>query len=405
MNPLNETYRELLILDGDADYCPENVVPALSCAEFLEPSGVARFSIRLTFENGEIRRYNLAGNFNNDEIVQYQRKIMTDKIFANGRIADSLPMPEWMGYQNYAERGQGIEFMSGATLSVEELYHGSYPIERFSYAGMDNVHIMQADYSDDGFAVGYIPYLDPQGPCYLLDKNTMTATVIPDEYQDTPIGLSPFYGGYSEGLVMVSKLGELELQFHHNYHPCAGLWGWLDKNLNTVIEPKYIFAKNFVNGRAIVCKGDWDIEIDEDGEKEYWCDNEQWGVIDRNENEIVPCRFDEIYEIGNTDKLYFVHEGGWENGHCAVFDAEMQEIILELDFDFDIGYMFNDCFVADDNLLVFDEHLPGEEKDLIYIYNLVNKCYIKHGEPFEGRTLNGESRYVINKDGEDIIIF
>ena len=103
--------------------------------------------------------------------------------------------------------------------------------------------------------------------------------------------------------------------------------------------------------------------------------------------------------------MYFVHEGGWENGHYAIFDTDTQDIILVLDFDFDIGYMFNECFVTDENILVFDEHLPGEEKDLIYAYDLINKRYIAHGEPLEGRTYNGETKSVVNKDGEDIIIF
>lgn len=405
MNPLNDTYRELMILDEDMDFCFANIVPAISSVEFLKPSDIARFSILLTFNNGEIKRYNLEGDFGNAEIVNYQRKIMTDKIFANGHLVDHLPMLDWMGYRHYNERGQGIEFISGSTLSAEELYHNSYPVKKFNYTGIDNVHIMQMDYAEDGFGVGYIHDLDPANPHYLLDRNTMTATVIPDEYQQTPVGVYPFYGGYSEGLVMVSEFGELDLQYHHNRRSCAGMWGWLDKDMNIVIEPKYIYAMNFVDGKAIVCKGDWDIKTTADGKEQYWCDNEQWGIIDKNEKEIVPCRFDEVYEIENTDRLYFVHEGGWENGHYAIFDTDTQDIILVLDFDFDIGYMFNECFVTDENILVFDEHLPGEEKDLIYAYDLINKRYIAHGEPLEGRTYNGETKSVVNKDGEDIIIF
>ena len=79
------------------------------------------------------------------------------------------------------------------------------------------IHVMQMDYAEDGFGVGYIHDLDPANPYYLLDSNTMTATVIPDEYQQTPVGVYPFYGGYSEGLVMVSEFGELDLQYHHNH--------------------------------------------------------------------------------------------------------------------------------------------------------------------------------------------
>ena len=404
MKPLNETYRELMILENGMDRYQVKKVPFISEVQFLKPSDISRFSLRITFENGEIRRYDFPGEYRNDEVVHYQRRIMTDKIFANGRLTEHLPMPEWMGYRNYVERGQGIEFVSGATISAEALYYDSYPIEKFSYAGIGNVHIMQMDYAEDGFGVGYISNMDPKNPTYLLDKNTMTARVIPDEYQNTRIGIYPYYGGYSEGLVMVSKYGDLDLQYHHNRGSCAGLWGWLDKNLEVVIEPKYIYAMNFVDGRAIVCKGDWDV-IDDNGKEQYWCDNEKWGVIDQTEKEIVPCRFDELYEIENTNRLYFVHEGGWDDGHYAVFDVDVGDIILELDFDFDIGYMFNECFVADGDILVFDNHLPGEGKDLIYAYDLIEKKYIAHGDPVEGRTYNGETKAVVNKDGEDIIIF
>ena len=404
-NDLNLKYRELLICDEYIDYCSTDDVPKLASVEFMPPTDVSRFSLRLTFENGEIKRYNLNGDFSDEEVVLYQRKVMTDKIFSNGRISDHIPKPDWIGYRNYAERGQGVEFITGSAISVIELYHNSYPIEKFSYAGMDDVHVIQYDYDKDGFGVGRIYNLDPQNPYYLLDSNTMTATPLPHEYQDTPISVYPFLGGYSEGLVMVSKFGELDLQYHHNRYSCAGLWGWIDRNFNAVIEPKYVYAMNFVNGRAIVCKGDWDVKISEDGKEQYWCENEQWGVIDKNENEIVPCSFDEVYEIENTDRLYFVHEGGWKNGHYAVYDIDDNEIILVLDFDFDMGYMFNECFVNDNDVLVFDKHLPGEEKDLIYAYDLINKRYIAYEQPVEGRTFNGETKSVVNRDGEEIIVF
>lgn len=403
-HPLNDSYRELLISDEIITHSPANEVPRIASVDFLPPSEVCRYSLRVVFENGEIKRYNLDGDFGDKEVTNYQRKVMTDKIFANGRVVDHIPMPDWMGYRHYAERGQGIEFINGASISALEIYYNGYPIEKFSYKGM-NAFVRQSDYDETGFAVGHISNLDPKNPDYLLDKNTMTATVIPEKYQQTPVGIYPFYGGCSEGLVMVSEMGEVDLQYHHNRGPCAGLWGWLDTNLNVVIEPKYVYAMNFWNGRAMVCKGEWSTKTTEDGKEQYWCENEQWGVIDRNENEIVPCRFDEIYEIDDTDRLYFVHEGGWENGHYAIYDIKENAIILVLDFDFDMGYMFNECTVTDDNILVFDEHVPGEEKDLIYAYDLVGKAWIAHGDELTGRTLNGETRSVVHKDGKDIIIF
>ena len=203
---------------------------------------------------------------------------------------------------------------------------------------------------------------------------------------------------------MVSTMGEMDLQYHHNRRSCAGMWGWLDSDLNTVIEPKYVYAMNFWNGRAVVCKGEW-TTVEKDGKLQYWCENEGWGVIDQQDREIVPCRFDELYEIEGTDRLYFVHEGGWDNGYFAIFDVQEQKVILNLDFDFDMGYMFNECFVADGDILVFMDHLPGKGEDLIYAYDLHSKKYVAYAESYTERTLNGESRVVVQKDGKEIIVF
>ena len=107
---------------------------------------------------------------------------------------------------------------------------------------------------------------------------------------------------------------------------------------------------------------------------------------------------------GNSDSLYLAHKGGWENGIYCVVDSNTKEEILQMDFDFDAGYMFNEMFVEEDNL-IFVNHLPGEGTDLIYVYNLTSKSFIIHGKPYTERTLNGESKVVVNKDGQDIIVF
>ena len=414
--PLDGSFRDLIVTDEQPESDPLNEYPLLENAEFLEPSDIARFSVKLVFRNGEIRRYDFKeelskkkGDETEDEEQQWEELVriggiwFTDKIFQHGVIVDHVDMPEWMGYRRYPERGQGIAFYNGYGISTAELYFNSYPIERFDYSKMSGVHVSQFDYYDDGFGVGRISNLDPRNPLYLLDRNTYTATILPEQYQDTQIGIIPFYGGYSEGRVMVSLLGDIDLQYHHNRMGCAGMWGWLDNKLNEVIPPQYIFAMNFEGGRAIVCKGEW--EIDESNR--YWCDDERWGVINLDGNEVVPCQFDELYEIGGTDRLYFVHEGGWDNGHYSIFDVKEQAVILELDFDFDMGYMFNECFVAENDILVFDEHLPGEGKDLITAYDLHGKKYLLHQEENTERTYNGEKTMTVKNEetGMDIIVF
>lgn len=400
--PLNSRYKDIIISDEIIGNYEFSNIPKITNAEFLKPSEQSRFSIRLVFDNGEIRRFDFGNEMSSDVTVKYKGFTFTDEIFANGKLQDNIPLPIGKAYCNYSKRGQGINFFNGFCLSTAELYRDSYPIEKFNYSKLDNVQIMQFDYQDDGFGVGYIHDLDPKNPYYLLDKNTMTATEIPMEYNNTPIGILPFYGGYSEGLIMVSTMGELDLQYHHNFRGCAGMWGWLDREMNVVIEPQFIYALNFTDGQAIVCKGTWD----KNEKGQYWCEKEQWGIIDTLGKEIVPCKFDELYRIDETDRFCFVHEGGWENGYYAVFDSTEQKIILKLDFDFDMGYMFNECFLTEKNVLVFMDHQPGEEKDFVYAYDLTNKKYLAYKQEYRERTYNGKTKVVVTaKNGEEITVF
>lgn len=417
-NPLDDSYRELLVTDIVPEAHPLNAFPALREVDYLPTSVSSRFSARLTFENGEIRRYDFhpdplqdreteekTGETScDDEIAMIGRTCFTDKIFQHGRIVEHIALPHWMGYKYYPQRGQGIEFANGYAISTAELYTGSYPIEVFSYAGMGGIFVLQHNYSDDGYAVGRISNLDPSDPLYLLDRNTMLARKLPDVYQNTQIILYPSCGGYTEGRIMVNTVGELDLRYHHNFMGCSGMWGWLDTDFHVVIEPQYVFAMNFYDGQAIVCRGNWSV-TEKDGREQYWCDNEQWGVIDPDGNEIVPCEYDELYRIENTNRLFFVHQGGWEKGNYAIYDIERNQVILELDFDFDMGYMFNQCFLTDDDLLVFVEHQPGEGLDLLYAYDLQKEQYLAYRMDYTERTFRGEKRVVIQKDGEDIIVF
>ena len=124
-------------------------------------------------------------------------------------------------------------------------------------------------------------------------------------------------------------------------------------------------------------------------------------------------RLDKYLKVSRIIKRRTVANDACDTEHVTVngrrakasYDVKENDIILVLDFDFDMGYMFNECTVTDDNILVFDEHVPGEEKDLIYAYDLVGKAWIAHGDELTGRTLNGETRSVVHKDGKDIIIF
>lgn len=149
----------------------------------------------------------------------------------------------------------------------------------------DDVYIIDMD------KVHGCGYVNDREKLYYIDLDKNKAYLLPEKYHNTPIYIYPHCGGYYEGLIMVSLMGKLELQYFDRLHAAAGLWGWLDTDGNEVISPQYAYAFHFENGRAIVGKGTW--EVDEEGL--YGCYDLQWGMIDKSGKEVVPCRFTEIF--------------------------------------------------------------------------------------------------------------
>lgn len=238
------------------------------------------------------------------------------------------------------------------------------------------------------------------GHLYFIDTEKMEAYRLPDKYKDTPIVLYHPCGGYQEGLIMVSLMGKVSLQYHHDFYDVAGLWGWIDLNGNEVIPPQYIYAMSFYEGRAIVCRGTWTVNK----QGKYWSEDERWGIIDRSGDEIVPCMYDEIYDIDETDRFVLCHKGGWKKGKYCIYDIDEHREITDIDFNFDNGYMFNSCFFVDD-CICFDEHIPGEEKDYLYVYSIEGNNWPVYKEQYEERELNGQKKVIVHKDGKDIIVF
>ena len=56
---------------------------------------------------------------------------------------------------------------------------------------------------------------------------------------------------------------------------------------------------------------------------------------------------------------------------------------------------------------MFDEHLPGEGKDLITAYDLHDGRYLVHQEENADRTFNGEKTMTVKNEqtGMDIVVF
>lgn len=262
---------------------------------------------------------------------------------------------------------------------------------------VENDDVFIRDGNKNGYGCGDI---NDDGHLYYIDTIKKEAYQLPDKYKDTPIILYHPCGGLSDGLIMVSLLGDVDLQYHHTFYDTAGMWGWLDLEGNEVIPPQYVYAMSFWNGRATVCKGKW--QVNDTGQ--YWCDDEQWGIIDHCGQEIVPCRYDEIFDIDYTDRFVLCHKGGWECGCYCVYDIENKNELVTLNFEFDNGYMFNSCMYMDGQI-VFDEHLAGEGTDVINVFDVTKHEWVLSDKILEKREFNGNTKLIVNKDGEDIVVF
>jgi hypothetical protein len=60
-------------------------------------------------------------------------------------------------------------------------------------------------------------------------------------------------------------------------------WGFLDSTGVMVIEPQFTFARDFINEVGIVAAGD------------------KWGVVDRRGQMLIPCQYDGVAFLDNTD--------------------------------------------------------------------------------------------------------
>lgn len=92
-------------------------------------------------------------------------------------------------------------------------------------------------------------YIDKRG------NETDIQLNLPDmEYQEI--------GEFHEGMCKVStlKLGFMDLAYYSDYENIAGIWGFVNEQGKEIIPPQFIYAEDFYNGVAFVCKGEWTID-------------------------------------------------------------------------------------------------------------------------------------------------
>ena len=170
------------------------------------------------------------------------------------------------------------------------------------------------DYSEGMAAVNYGNIVYPKWG--FIDESGKE--VIPRIYSDV--------SSFSEGLAAVQKggkkngqwgfidkSGNVVIPFKYNYsHSFAeglaavrtgGYWGYIDIFGNEIISPKYYRALSFNGGLALVAKGSnrgWD-----------------FGVINRNGKEIIPCDYGYSYNISIQEDIIEVKS---KNGEILYFD-------------------------------------------------------------------------------------
>ncbi len=219
-------------------------------------------------------------------------------------------------------------------------------------------------------------------------------------------------GNFSEGMVRVStlKLRCLDLAYHSDYEDIAGIWGYVNEKGEEVIKPQYIYANDFENSMAFVCKGEW--KIDEKYNNScatgrYWTDTALWGAINEKGEEVIPLIFDEIERFNGSDSVFRAHYGGWEDGRWGVIDTRGAWVV-EPAFNY-IGWdFFNGCFsfsYEDD----YDDTLEGiydsNEKRILFEPQFLNVDFLDNGlflvEVFDDK-LERSIEKIIDRNGREL---
>ena len=158
-----------------------------------------------------------------------------------------------------------------------------------------------------------------------------------------------------------------------------GTWCYINEQGKEVIPPKFIFAYPHNRNRAVVAKGEWEYRADWQGQNDskqigWWHKDCDWGVIDKNGKEIIPCKYERINEISNyysNDIIYCVFDGDkW--GFMDINGKWICEPFVEgCDLDVPFTIEKNGCFE-------YGLTWRDNSKELVGVYNLIqNKNIIE----------------------------
>lgn len=265
---------------------------------------------------------------------------------------------------------------------------------------------------------------------------------------------NPEFGEEANGFIPFNtyRFNEFELAYHHDLMSDAGWWGLKDKNDNIVIEPKYLFRPQEIDGLYIMCEGTKWHESKEWAEGKIWSEDQKWGVIDKDFKTIIPFEFDEIcfldddedldnnnkimfacykyryketglkwvtiydrngniliperyndvgYYLYNNQLIIYKNRERWgindSKGYAGIYDFNLNEVIIEPNQYKDIDYLdYNIFIVSDDVENSFNATIINSNNEIIgekEIWDMVCKNYHNKQYSYKGKTMDGKRFY------------
>jgi hypothetical protein len=118
---------------------------------------------------------------------------------------------------------------------------------------------------------------------------------------------------------VIQQCQETEFDYYDNgMSAFTGIWGIINADGAVKISCEYAFVDAFVSPRFFkVAKGDFNFYFDDDTGN-LIADGVKWGVVDADNNIIVPIEFDWVQEVGDT--IWVVNKGG-----TVFFNDDYQE--------------------------------------------------------------------------------
>jgi hypothetical protein len=436
--PFNNEYHEFVPDDGQIQIPESSMkqIPDIAAVEFLPPKEPERYAMKLSFQNGDTKKYILDR--------KNIRCLMTDKIFANGWISEKRFNSERWIDDKYLPCGQGVEFITKISIGKMQLYRDSGPFYEakilsevvfenkncvltkicewkgsrlhfdkeaglykvllpggdafnhgcyatFALADGRRATSLEFDYMSSfqdglcrvgiaGHGYGYVdkkldfvipPRFNRAGDFkdgfasvslwenekdrwFFIDKTGKEIVFKRPDGSEIE-GKYKVLCDYSEGMMRVSTIEKPYLAYQSDNEEYAGIWGYVDEQGMEIISPHYIYAMDFQDGVAEVCKGEWTIDKKWDNKHRtgaVWTEEELWGMIDGMGREVVPCVFDELrrfWNYGNGEdeacRDYFgAHFGGWAEGKWGIIDRSGKWVVEPIFEDLGYDISCDGCF-------------------------------------------------------------